>query len=78
MTAPFNRQVVTPLGVGMCQGDFSELIPGTTNEGEHFTLVRHAVAEVPADALGAANCLTPNANDSGLWIFAPDAVEVKR
>lgn len=58
-----NNKVRTPLGEGVVQGNFS------ASDAEPRLLVRMPVNETTKTALRLANCLTPKAAKSGLWIF---------
>lgn len=64
-----NTKVVTPLGSGVVQG------PYTVRDGAGETVVRAVLVRLPVNdmtrpALNRSNCVTPNANESGLWVFA--------
>lgn len=62
-----NAKIQTPIGEGVCQGNFN---PGDENSmTEPRLLVRLPVNDVTKAALRRANCLTPHAGKSGLWVF---------
>jgi hypothetical protein len=57
-TLATNIHVVTPYGPGIIQGRMAD-----------GWLVRVTITDANRDALSAANCKTPRASRSGLWVI---------
>lgn len=68
-----NTQVITPLGKGVAQGPY-EVRDGKGETVGRAVLVRLPINDVTRPALHQSNCLTPNAERSGLWTFDVEAV----
>ena len=63
-----NQSVKTPLGVGMYQAPFA-VVDGSGATVVTGVLVKLPVNEETGKAVKQANCLTPGATLSGLWVF---------
>jgi hypothetical protein len=73
MTLAINKAVKTPLGEGRVQGAF--LITDQKSEPVvRGILVRLPLNDVTRPALKESRCMTPAAEQSGLWVFPEDEV----
>ena len=73
MNVMTNRKVKTPLGDGVVQGRFA-IRDGNGGSVENAILVRLPINEVTRETLHRSNCITPNAEASGLWVFAESEI----
>lgn len=67
MTKRTNDKVKTKFGEGVVQGYYGAR---QDSDDQPKVLVRVAITDANRHALGSANCLTPHAGDSAIFIFA--------
>lgn len=68
-----NDKVDTPFGDGVVQGNFEVRQGGETVE--QCVLVRVPITDANRHALGTSKCMTPNATQAALFVFADDELE---
>lgn len=69
-----NSTVTTPLGVGVVQGHFEVTAMRDGAVVAVGVLVRLPVNDITRGEMKKANCLTPRAEVSGLWVFEAEAL----
>jgi hypothetical protein len=67
-----NSKVTTPIGKGIVQGSFA--VMSGTETVTRGVMVRLPINEQTRGEMKKSNCLTPQAEISGLWVFSEDEV----
>lgn len=69
-----NQSVKTPLGAGVVQGRFAVLYGGQAVVTD-AVIVRLPINDSTRPTMKQSSCLTPRAEQSGLWVFAEEDVK---